>query len=98
MEQLLESMINLLAAMETGLAFIERQKDHVTDPDSDVGAQIPNEACRVWAEMDEAYQVACTEYDCAHAEHEEWKNSYEAKRRQREEARAEAAEREHDAP
>lgn len=87
MEQLLEHMINVLAAMETGMAFIDRQKDFTTDPDSDVGAQVPNEACRVWAEMDEAYQAACKEYDSAHAAHEEWKASYEAKRQRRMQAR-----------
>lgn len=90
MEKILEEMINLLAAMETGLAFIDRQKDYMTDPDSDVGAQIPNEAWRVWDEMTVAYDAACKEYDRAHAEHEEWKTSYEAKRQRRMQAQEDA--------
>ena len=90
MEQLLQQMINLLAAVETGLAFIDRQRDQITDPDSDVGAQIPNEACHVWQEMTDAYDAACKEYDRAYAEHEEWKTSYAAKVQRRMQAQEDA--------
>ena len=79
----LDKVLTLLCAVETAMSFIDRQRDMTTDPDSNYGEQIPNEACRVWAELGEAYQEAFKEYDRSYEAQEEWRSSYEYKRQQR---------------
>lgn len=79
----LDKVLDLLAAVENALEFIDGQRDHITDPDSDVGAQMPNRACHIWDELNEAYEAADKEYERAREEQDEWRRSYEYKRQLR---------------
>lgn len=51
------NILDLLFAVDHALAFIDRYRDTETDPDSDIGAQVPNEACRVYAMLQEAAET-----------------------------------------
>ena len=44
----------MLTAIQEALEYIDRYRDYHTDPDSDVGAQVPNKACHVYADLEDA--------------------------------------------
>ncbi|HLO78164.1 MAG TPA: hypothetical protein VK196_17045 [Magnetospirillum sp.] len=45
---------DLIDAAQDALTFIEGQRDYHTDPDSDIGEQVPNRACYVYHYLKEA--------------------------------------------
>jgi hypothetical protein len=48
------TLATLLDALEEAKTFVDRYRDYHTDPDSDIGAQIPNDACHLFATIEEA--------------------------------------------
>lgn len=50
-------ILDLLFAVDHALSFIDRFRDTETDPDSDIGEQVPNKACRVYAMLKEASEA-----------------------------------------
>lgn len=50
-------VLDLLFAVDHALAFIDKYRDTETDPDSDIGEQVPNKACRVYEMLKEASDV-----------------------------------------
>ncbi len=62
-------ILNLLAATETALEFLDGQIDMITDPDGDWdAAQIPNRAAWVHMELAEAYEAANKAFDVTETE------------------------------
>lgn len=86
----LDKINALLAAVENAMEFIDGQRDYHTDPESDIGEQVPNRACYIYAELEEAYEAADKEYTRAKEAQEEWRNSYEYKRQMRMKAQEDA--------
>ena len=44
----------ILRRIQEALDFIDKYRDYHTDPESDIGEQIPNEACAVYADLESA--------------------------------------------
>lgn len=86
----LDKVLNLLAAVETALEYIDNRRDYHTDPYSDTGAQVPNYACLIYDELNEAYVAADKEYARAKEAQDEWRRSYEYKRHLRMQAQEDA--------
>ncbi len=86
----LDKVLELLCAVETAMAFIDRQRDTETDPESDIGEQVPNRACVVYQELLDAYEAAFKEYDRAYEAQDEWRSTYEYKRQLRIQAQEDA--------
>lgn len=86
----LDKVLNLLAAVENAMEYIDGQRDYHTDPASDIGEQVPNRACYIYAELQEAYEAADKEYARAKEDQEEWRRSYEYKRQMRMKAQEDA--------
>lgn len=57
------AVAELLEAAEVALGFIDDYRDMETDPASDIGEQVPNRACRIYAQLQEAAELAGDEYD-----------------------------------
>ena len=44
----------MLTALQEAMDYIDRYRDYETDPDSDIGQQVPNKACHVYADLEDA--------------------------------------------
>lgn len=44
----------ILTALQEAMDYIDGQRDYHTDPDSDIGQQVPNKACHVYADLEDA--------------------------------------------
>lgn len=44
----------MLTALQEAMDYIDGQRDYHTDPDSDIGEQVPNKACHVYADLEDA--------------------------------------------
>lgn len=44
----------ILTALQEAMDYIDGQRDYHTDPDSDIGEQVPNKACHVYADLEDA--------------------------------------------
>jgi len=86
----LDDVLNLLGAIETAMEFIDGQRDTMTDPDSDVGAQVPNRACHVYQELSDAYDEGCKLYDRAKEDQYQRECSADYKRQRRMQAQEDA--------
>jgi hypothetical protein len=65
-------ILDLLSAAETALEYIDGYRDTATDPDSDIGEQVPNRACHVYQLLKEASELVDDQYDAevAQSSHE----------------------------
>lgn len=57
------AILDLLDAAEKALDFIDDHRDTVTDPDSDIGEQMPNRACYVYEILKAAAELVDDHYD-----------------------------------
>lgn len=66
------AILDLLSAAGTALDFIDGHRDTVTDPDSDIGEQMPNRACYVYEILKAAAELVDDQYDAevARSSHE----------------------------
>lgn len=46
----------ILTAIQEAMDYIDDYRDYHTDPDSDIGAQVPNKACYVYADLEDAME------------------------------------------
>lgn len=44
----------MLFAIEKAMDYIDQHRDYETDPDSDIGEQVPNEACHIYVDLEDA--------------------------------------------
>lgn len=62
------AILDLLSAAEKAMDFIDDHRDTETDPDSDIGEQVPNRACYIYRMLKAAAELVDDQYDAEVAE------------------------------
>lgn len=66
------AILDLLCSADKAMEFIDKCRDTETDPNSDIGEQVPNLACHVYQWLKEAVELVADHYDAevAQSSHE----------------------------